>query len=681
MKYFKWHLVVLAVFVSNVLYSQIPEGGIALIKDAVTNYQKNGKGILKVLTVTDQPFTKAFSYETGATVTNQWDEQLRLTADNDIETGDVILIAFYGKTSKSIQETGEGAVNVCIEHNTTYDKAIYQKVVIGNSWKQYFVKFVSEKTLTKAQMNVALHIGFASQIVEIADIKFLNYKKTLTIDKLPETEITYIGRDPNAAWRMEAQQRIEQIRKGNIEFTVLDKSGKPLPNAEVTINLEQHAFSFGSAIDATRFLSDKTYRQKVYELYNEVTFENDLKWAMWKSKTNHDYIKRALDSLDKHHIRVRGHVLVWPSFRYNPEYLKAYNTNPTVLSNEITKHINEVTQFTKGRLTDWDVINEPYDNHEWMDIIGTNDVMVDWFGTARKNEPAAKLFINDYSILSSGGTDKAHQDHYFNTIKFLSDKGVDFQGVGMQGHFSSDLTPITRLWTILDRFAVHGKTIKVTEFDIDLEQREVQADYTRDFMTALFAHKSVSGILSWGFWAGQHWKPKSAYYNTDWTIRPHGEEWRKFVFETHWTKNVTGITDASGKIVLNGYLGKYKVMVKANGEERSATFELKNSVESQKENKIQFSMDLGIIQNINDFRTGMINVAPNPFRESFEVDLQEINQYPVRIELTDLTGRLIKQTTAYSDGKILITPENDATFFILKVFSGNKVRVFKLIKG
>ena len=61
--------------------------------------------------------------------------------------------------------------------------------------------------------------------------------------------------------------------------------------------------------------------------------------------------------------------------------------------------------------------------------------MVDWFAAARRNLPGTPLFINDYSILSGGGQDVAHQDHYEATIAYLLEAGAPLDGIGMQGHF------------------------------------------------------------------------------------------------------------------------------------------------------------------------------------------------------------------------------------------------------
>ena len=39
-------------------------------------------------------------------------------------------------------------------------------------------------------------------------------------------------------------------------------------------------------------------------------------------------------------------------------------------------------------MSEWDVINEPYQNHDLMDLAG-NGLMVDWFVRARENLPPA----------------------------------------------------------------------------------------------------------------------------------------------------------------------------------------------------------------------------------------------------------------------------------------------------
>ncbi|HCY43132.1 MAG TPA: hypothetical protein DHV48_17660 [Prolixibacteraceae bacterium] len=590
-------LAIILNFVCHKALAQIPAGGISLISETANNYQKIGKGTLTAITISDQPFTKGLRQTTGSDISNTWDAQIKFTSSTGIAINDVVLVSFWARTTASIQESGDGALTVCIENNTSYAKEIYYKIAIGREWKQYFASVKCASTLAASAVSYSFHTGYISQTIEIADVKFLNYKNTFTLNELPVTEVTYYGREADAAWRAPADERINQIRKGIVDMVAYDEQGQILKDAVVSIEMVKHQFGFGSAVAASKFMSDAVYRKKVYELFNEVVLENDLKWPAFNPNPSINTTK-TLDSLLRRKILVRGHNVVWPSFKYNLASLKTLSANPIAFRNEIDRHIDQVTQYTKGKLNDWDVLNEPYSEKEFQAILG-DEAMADWFKRVRQNDRDVKLYINDYSILSAGGMDIKHQDGYFNIIKYIDEKGGKIEGIGMQGHFGTDLTPITKVYSILERFAALGKDIKITEHDINLTQRTVQADYTRDFLTICFSHPSVKSFLTWGFWAGQHWLPDGAFYAQDWSIRPHGEAWKDMVFNQWWTKKTDKTTDSEGKVSFEGFLGTYKYTIKAGGKERTGTFILGNSKQSALPNNVILSLDNSIPDNIS----------------------------------------------------------------------------------
>lgn len=84
----------------------------------------------------------------------------------------------------------------------------------------------------------------------------------------------------------EANQRIEQHRKTDITVLVLDSNGQPVPNAQVEVEMQRHAFRWGTAVVADLINSNSSinsiYRQKILENFNAVVFENDLKWPAWE---------------------------------------------------------------------------------------------------------------------------------------------------------------------------------------------------------------------------------------------------------------------------------------------------------------------------------------------------------------------------------------------------------------
>jgi endo-1,4-beta-xylanase len=590
-------LFLLSFFVFGTLYAQVPDGGIMLNAGTGTTYQKIGNCTVTEVTIDDQVFSRAIRVQTGANMTNAWDAQLKFPAVAGVAKNDVVLVAFYARTIASEEETGEGFLTACIEHNVSYTKQLYYKLSIGNQWKEYYAPVQIGATLAQSEISYLFHMGYPSQTVEVAEVRFLNYKDSLTVEDLPMTEITYVGQALDAAWRAPAAERIGQIRNGPADITVYNALGEPLEGAELHIEMVRHQFGFGTAVVANRIITNKVYRDTLFGLFNEVVFENDLKWPNFENTSTHGTISRALDTLEAHQVPVRGHNVIWPAYGYMPDFIEDLGNDAEAVRHSIDEHIDEVTTFTRGRLNDWDVLNEPYSEHDVQDMLG-DEVMADWFKRTRRNDRGVKLYINDYSIISAGGRDKPHQDYLYNVIRYIDSLGGGIEGIGMQGHFSSELTSIERVYQILDRFAALDKEIKITEHDIDVIQRGVQADYTRDFMTIVFSHPAVKSLLVWGFWAGAHWKGEAAFFDLDWNIRPHGEVWKELIRKQWWTPPLDTVTDENGKLTFEGYLGTYSYTVGDGDTVRSGTFTLDYSNQSGISNSIVLSMDGSIPEKV-----------------------------------------------------------------------------------
>jgi endo-1,4-beta-xylanase len=221
---------------------------------------------------------------------------------------------------------------------------------------------------------------------------------------------------------------------------------------------------------------------------------------------------------------------------------------------------------------EWDVINEPFANHDLMDILGREE-MVEWFKMAKNLDPKPRLFINDYPSLDGAATSNPHLNHFYDTITFLQKNGAPLEGIGFQGHFGSNVVPPERVLSGLDRFAKFGLPIAITEFDMDTQDEDLQARYMRDFLTATFSHPSVDSVIMWGFWEGRHWMPNAALYRQDWSIKPHGQVWLDLVKKAWWT-NAQGATNTKGEYSTRGFYGDYIVTVNANGKTKTVNAKL-----------------------------------------------------------------------------------------------------------
>lgn len=535
---------------------------------------KSDRVEVNLIKVNHESFQEAIRAKIKTESQNNWDVQMQARTNKPIAIGDAILVTFYFRTNWVPQESGEGQTELNFElGRDPWTKVKTQPVHAGHEWQKFSIPFISDQEFKAGDAQLVFRLGYSPETIDIGGVTVENFGTQLALADLPVTKITYKGIEPNAAWRTAAAERIERIRKGDLKVVVKDAAGKPLPQAQVTATLKKHSFGFGTCVPAKRLLEkgNERFQNELLSLFNVATLENDLKWAPlakdWGPGFTIERAQEATDWLLKHNIAVRGHVLVWPGWRNLPKYLRKFEKDPTRLREETDKHIREVVSAMKGRLVHWDTLNEPFDNHDLLDIVG-KETAVDWFKLARQTDPKPKLFINDYSILSGGGGTTPHRDYYENFIKMLADKGAPFDGIGMQGHFGDSFTSPEDMLAILDRFAKYNKTIWITEYDVVQDDEEMVGTFTRDFYTTLFSHPAVGGIVMWGFWDQDHWKQNAPMYRKDWSLKPAGKAYKDLVFG-QWLTNVQGQTDENGAYATRGFLGDYEVTVRASGKQKT----------------------------------------------------------------------------------------------------------------
>ncbi len=577
------------VMVSGAGALTLPRGTPVLPRDAVLHAQLAGacftNARLTVVAVIGQSFTQALRVSTLRAAPQPWAAQVTFSNTAAVCQGDVLFLSVWVRRGAGPAQAGKARTEFVFEQcRDPWTKSVMYDIAVGPQWQHIYLPFAAAEAYAAGQAQVCFRAGAHVQVFELAAFELLNCGAT-NIHALPIIKARYAGMAPDAPWRAAAAARINTLRKATLRIAVVDTNDQPVRGARVQVRMRQHAFGFGSAVAARYFTADATtpdaqrYRAMVKKLFNKVVLENDLKWPSWCGEWNGPAGRRdaiaAVDWLRANGIAVRGHCLVWPAWDNTPQLLRAASNAPARVRQIIAEHIRDEVGALRGKIVEWDVINEPYNNHDLMDLLG-NAVMAAWFKEARAADPAAKLYLNDFSILSARGLDTAHQDHYFNTIKSLLQQGAPLDGLGMQSHFGWDITPPQRVLDVLDRFAVLHKEIQATEFDISMTDERLQAHYLRDFMTALFSHPAVVGIVMWGFWEGAHWRPEAALFRRDWSVKPAGQAWQDLVFKQWWT-NARGLTDAQGGYAVRGFKGAYDVTVSKGGITNTLALTLTNN--------------------------------------------------------------------------------------------------------
>ncbi len=584
----------------------LPPGTNALFADEPDDFLFAGAAFASasVVSVSDMTFTEANRVVTHTRPLNNFDVRVHTSALAPATVGDTLLLTFWARNADPDRPFAE--VRLVYERAAepfTKSLSTGALALSGTEWHRFDLPFRAAETYNGVTLRAQLYfaLGFDPQTVEIGGVTLINYGPGVAPEDLTTTAQTYQGRaGTDLAWRDEAQARIEENRKADLTIQVRDEAGNPIAGAVVQVRLVEHAFGFGSAVAADGIANPHSvdgpnYRNLITQLFNKVVLENDLKWPNWQ--TNPAKAIAALDWLFAQGIDdIRGHNLIWPGWQFmpaspgntygginyrsnpsKPDSQEEYEAHVTVdgraeadawLRQRVLEHILEEAGHpqVRGRLTDWDVVNEPFSNHNVQDVLGQTygvdgrQFLVEWFQAAKAADPNARLFLNDFPSLAGGG----HLDAFFTTIQYLLDNGAPLEGIGFQNHFGTSTPGIDALLAGLDRFAAFGLPMQVTEFDQASRDEQLQADFLRDFLTLSFSHPSIDAFLMWGFWQGRMSRPDAALWRTDWTIKPNGQQWLDLV-KAEWFTDVTGSTFADGLFRARGFLGEYEVVVSAGG--------------------------------------------------------------------------------------------------------------------
>lgn len=581
----------------------VPEGGIAILADnplvSASLWAGNGVnpvGTKTIVNVQHEQFSQALEVDITHPSGTSWNGNISIPLIEDVKAGDNVLLHVYFRTIESQYETGTGFTRVLLQGpEPEYVKLINRNINSASAWEEFFVPATVSQNFAKGQLGLLFELGAGDkpQKFQLAGLEVYNYKQVVALGDLPETQATYGGRENDATWRVAADERIELHRKGDFTLTLQTASGDKITETNININMLKHAYHFGSAVVSSMLVGEgadeQMYQQKVLDLFNQAGPENDLKWGPWIGEWGNSFNQQTtlagLQWLKDNDFYTRGHVLVWPSKRNLPNAIQQYlpdnnaNADPQVLV-EVTNHIDDITSKTADLISEWDVLNEPYDNHYLMDAFG-NQIMLDWFEQARKNLPEQKLYINDYSILSSAGLDTGHQQHYQDTIAYLYAQNAPIDGIGLQSHFNEILTDIPKLYSIIERFhqAFPSADIRSTELDVTTLDQQLQADYTRDFLTIFFSHPATVGVQLWGFWAGRHWNPDAALYDLEWQEKPNALAWKELIFN-QWHSQFSAKTNTDGSYMGRGFYGDYEVTFSHQGAEQTLTFSIEKGADN-----------------------------------------------------------------------------------------------------
>ncbi|MER5550672.1 endo-1,4-beta-xylanase [Streptomyces sp. NPDC002793] len=271
---------------------------------------------------------------------------------------------------------------------------------------------------------------------------------------------------------------------------------------------------FGTAI-ASGKLGDSAYTTIAGREFNSVTAENEMKidaTEPQRGQFNFTSADRVYNWAVQNGKQVRGHTLAWHS--QQPGWMQSLSGS--TLRQAMNDHIKGVMAHYKGKIAQWDVVNEAFadgssgarrdsnlqrSGNDWIEVA---------FRTARAADPAAKLCYNDYNVEDWTW---AKTQAMYSMVRDFKQRGVPIDCVGFQSHFNSGSPYNSNFRTTLQNFAALGVDVAVTELDIQGAPASTYASVTNDCL----AVPRCLGITVWGVRDSDSWRAEQTplLFNND----------------------------------------------------------------------------------------------------------------------------------------------------------------------
>lgn len=294
-----------------------------------------------------------------------------------------------------------------------------------------------------------------------------------------------------------------------------------------------HGVTFGSAVQANLLGSDQHYADAYAREVGLLVPEYEGKWAAIQAVEG-QFDFRGLDAVvawgQGRGRTTRGHCLVWHNAM--PDWLRAaLGEGERRARTLLEAHVGAVLNHTRGRIRDWDVVNEVVANPPGSDVPQTSPgemrdtpwlralgpTYVDMaFRIARDRDPTLRLTLNDYGVEEDAPAAEEKRRRLLALVRRLIRARVPVDAVGLQAHLQMDrrFNPAV-FGNFVRALRAEGVAVIVTEFDIR-EGRMIADDYPqRDRAVAERTHAFVSSAMEAGVRTFLTWGLVDKY---SWTV-------------------------------------------------------------------------------------------------------------------------------------------------------------------
>ena len=250
--------------------------------------------------------------------------------------------------------------------------------------------------------------------------------------------------------------------------------------------------------------------EKFYQLWNQITPENESKWDQIQGSSQNSFNWTNCDNIYKYaknyNFPMKFHTLVWGS-QY-PKWMD--NLSKEKQLEAIVKWMDAIKKKYPD-LPMIDVVNEAVPGHApapYKEALGGDGLTgYDWiikaFEMAHERWPNAILIYNDYN------TFQWNTDQFIDLVTKIRDAGAPIDAYGCQSH---DLTGCN-LTTFKNAMTKIQNALKmpmyISEYDIDTDNDNDQLKYYKEQFPVMWEADYCAGVTLWGYIHGKTWVKNS----------------------------------------------------------------------------------------------------------------------------------------------------------------------------
>lgn len=398
--------------------------------------------------------------------------------------------------------------------------------------------------------------------------------------------------------QMSIDRQIEKNRKADAVIRLKDAA----VGTEVKVEQTSHEFIFGSNIFLYGQLDspekNRAYEATFGELFNSATLPFYWKTLepvkgqpRYTADSPYEYRRPATDPIvdfcEQKGVHMKGHAMIYGIRSWgHPTWM---SDDREVMEQEFEAHIKELAKRYKGRIHNWDVVNECL-NQANRGVMPDDYTYKSW-SWAMKYFPKSVTFNSNECDMR---WDTQRIRRYVEIVRDLVDRGARVDYMGIQMHIlrpklasaiaagESDVLNPDKIWERLNILTEAERPIFISEVTVSAtddseEGRAIQKMLARNLYRIWFSHPQVAGITWWNMVDGGAVAGEPSYsglFDMNMKRKPSYEALDNLI-NHEWKTRLSTKVDAERNISFRGFRGDYKITyINRKGESVTIDYKL-----------------------------------------------------------------------------------------------------------